>query len=171
MASGLNIRPSRFLLLASVLCLAACGQPLQPQASFETRFPLAIDQTQLSARVAFHPEEQQRGLMHVLEIPANEGMLFVYREPEQRAFWMKNTHLPLDIGFFDSEGTLLEVRELVPFDETPVSSTSRNVVMAIEMNRGWFQNHSIKPGAKLDLNRVRAALDARDISLPLFLRE
>jgi len=36
----------------------------------------------------------------------NEGMLFVFDPPVQVSFWMKETYIPLQIVFFDSEGRL-----------------------------------------------------------------
>lgn len=74
---------------------------------------------------------------------------------------MKNTPLPLDIGFFDAEGLLLEVRQLHPFDETLVNSHGDNVLIAVEMARGWFRENRVRPGARLDLDAVREAIQAR----------
>ena len=32
----------------------------------------------------------------------NEGMLFIYNQPRTMSFWMRNTHIPLDIGYFST---------------------------------------------------------------------
>ena len=46
-------------------------------------------------------EQRATGLMHRKEMPQHEGMLFVFEQPSQQCFWMKNTLLPLSIAFID----------------------------------------------------------------------
>lgn len=45
--------------------------------------------------------QQERGLMFVKSLPFNSGMLFVYQDEAPRAFYMKNTYIPLDIIWMD----------------------------------------------------------------------
>jgi hypothetical protein len=92
-------------------------------------------------------------------------MLFVYRAPTQMSFWMRNTPLPLDIGFFSPDGELKEIYNMHPYDETTVRSRSEALTFALEMNKGWFHEHGVKPGARLDLAGVREALKARGVEL------
>jgi uncharacterized protein len=39
-------------------------------------------------------------------------MLFTYETPTPVAYWMKDTLIPLDIWFFDEEGTLIGTAEM-----------------------------------------------------------
>jgi uncharacterized membrane protein (UPF0127 family) len=112
-------------------------------------------------RLAVRGHEQQRGLMHVREMPADEGMIFVYPKPQRMSFWMRNTYIPLDIGFFDASGTLLEVHPMFPHVEDPVASVSDEIRYALEMNQGWYAANGLGPGAKLDIAGLREALRAR----------
>jgi uncharacterized membrane protein (UPF0127 family) len=77
------------------------------------------------------------------------------------SFWMRNTPTPLDIGFFDRSGKLVEIYPLHPFDETGVQSRSTELLIALETNQGWFRENGIKPGAQLDMKALAAALEAR----------
>jgi uncharacterized membrane protein (UPF0127 family) len=77
------------------------------------------------------------------------------------SFWMRNTPLPLDIGFFSPEGELKEVYSMLPFDETPIHSQDVRLQFALEMNQGWFHDNGVRPGAKLDLVALGEALKAR----------
>jgi len=87
-------------------------------------------------------------------LETNHGMLFVFEFPQKVSFWMKNTEIPLDIGYFDENGRLLEIYKLYPFDETPKSSKSNAIKYALEMNQGWFQSHTIKSYDSIDLEAI-----------------
>jgi hypothetical protein len=97
--------------------------------------------TPLQAEIASTPEEKRSGLMFRQELPPNQGMLFTYNKPQQVSFWMANTAIPLDVGFFTADGKLQEVRSMKPFDLTSVVSKQNNIQYALEVNRGWFEHH------------------------------
>ena len=135
-------------------------------------FEIRVGEKSVRAQIAVRDSEMQRGLMERQNIGANEGMLFVYARAQRMSFWMRNTPTPLDIGFFDRTGKLLEIYPLHPFDERGVSSTSDQLLIALEMNQGWFASNGVKPGAQLNLKSLSAALKARgfkpeDFGLPL----
>ena len=116
-------------------------------AGDETR--LKIGDHQLVVEVADTLGEQVMGLMNRDSLPAGRGMIFVFEEPKKAFFWMKNTSIPLDVAFLDSEGVILEILPLVPFEETRVASQSDKVAYAIETNRDWFASRGLKPGLKV----------------------
>ena len=97
--------------------------------------------TSLRVEVASTPEETQKGLMFREKLPENQGMLFTFNQPQRVSFWMANTAIPLDIGFFTTDGKLREVRSLKPFDLTSVFSKRDDIQYALEVNRGWFGHH------------------------------
>jgi len=131
-------------------------------------FELSVGGQVLRVQLAVTPSEMQRGLMERRDLGTNEGMLFVYVRPDQMSFWMRNTPLPLDIGFFDAEGVLREIYPLHPFDERPVRSRSLRLQFALEVNRGWFKAQGLSPGAQLDLAALATALRERDFPLNQF---
>jgi uncharacterized membrane protein (UPF0127 family) len=151
------------LVTSLALTLVAC-QPSQespPLASAETYFPIAIEGAPLQLQLALSSAEQQKGLMQRDSLAEDHGMLFLFERPNQRAFWMRNTRIPLDIGYFDASGQLLEIHKLYPYDETSVPSNSRQVLIAIETNRGWYAAHGIRPGAQIDIAALQQALQRR----------
>lgn len=160
-----------WILLA--LGLAGCSENSDSSTNnpepvpLSQRFELRIGSVDFMARIAVTPSEQGRGLMYIREIPQNEGMLFTYPSPRQVSFWMKNTYIPLDIGFFDATGTLKEIYQMVPNDLRSTRSRAEDIVLALEMNRGWFSANEIRPGARLDLKKLRPALRQRNASVPL----
>jgi uncharacterized membrane protein (UPF0127 family) len=140
-----SLRSCAALLL--VLGLAACGgsspkgQPKLPTAV------LHVGPQAVTAELADTAETMSMGLMFRESLGENEGMLFVYQEPRTVSFWMKNTRLPLSIGFIDPQGTLLEVHDMQPFDTNTTESRSSRVRYALEMNQGWFEKHKLGPGS------------------------
>ena len=122
------------------------------------------DRHQFAVEVADTREAQARGLMFRTELGDFEGMIFPYDGTRAQSFWMKNTWIPLDIGFFDSEGVLIEVRKLHPHEEESVKSTSRNILFAIELNRNGYRDANASLGAKLNLDDLKNALKARGIN-------
>ncbi|MEM6971307.1 MAG: DUF192 domain-containing protein [Pseudomonadota bacterium] len=106
--------------------------------------------------LALTPEEQRRGLMFRERMDADAGMLFVFDQPREASFWMRNTFIPLDIIFIDTAGRVLNVGEGVPFSEASVRS--EGVAGAVlELNRGQAEAHGIGPGAQLLHPAFRAA--------------
>jgi len=126
--------------------------------SVEEWLPLKIGAVEISAQIVLSREEQRKGLMYREALAPNSGMLFPYPGPRQLSFWMKNTKIPLDIGFFDESGLLMEVHRMVPFDTNRTTSNSREVQFALEMNTGWFSRNSLFPGQRLDMELLGKAL-------------
>jgi uncharacterized membrane protein (UPF0127 family) len=145
------------LLLTGVL--VGCEQPIASAAG--QSFPLRLEGVDFTAELALTPEEMATGLMHRGELSSDHGMLFIYPEPRRLSFWMKNTHIPLDLGFFSADGRLQEVKSLTPYDLKAVPSQRADIVYALEMNRGWFARQGLEPGARLDLDRVHRAVEKK----------
>lgn len=149
------------LLLTTAGCKFSEPEADEARADVHTWLPLKIDAIALEAQLAITQGEMSRGLMHRDSLPENGGMLFLYRAPQQVAFWMANTRIPLDIGFFDSSGVLLEVYRMVPFDTQRTVSRSDQVRFALEMNSGWFSANGLRPGAQMDLDLLQTAIRQR----------
>ena len=95
--------------------------------------------------------QRRHGLMFTPFLPQHHGMLFVFKTEAPRQFWMKNTQIPLDIMFFDSDGGLVNiVHSAVPF-----SLTTRNSAgparYVLELNGGVAAKIGFQPDAQLVL--------------------
>lgn len=75
--------------------------------------------------VEFATDDASRvhGLMMRSTLPADHGMLFVFPDTAPRAFWMKNTLIPLDILYFDTDRRLVSMQLDVPPCKTDPCST------------------------------------------------
>jgi len=107
----------------------------------------------LRAEIAATDRDRAQGLMHRTEVPAGEGMLFVFDRDQTLSFWMKNTLVALSIAFIAADGRILEIHALQPGSLTPVQS-GRSARYALEVPRGWFELVGVGVG-----DRIRVPTD------------
>ena len=110
-----------------------------------------IEKENLCVELAISQREKSKGLMYRKDLSDSDGMLFIWKNADKRCMWMKNTFIPLDLGFFREDMTLIEVRSLSPRSLTSVCS-SEPAKYAIELPKGWFSSNNIKNNSKLALN-------------------
>lgn len=148
------------LLVTVSVFLTGCERVEAPSSGFvaESFWEIPVDAATLTLELALGEEEMARGLMFREELQPGSGMLFLYPQPRQLSFWMRNTPLPLDIAFFDVTGTIREIHRLYPFDETPVRSASDAIVGAIEMKRGEFARLGLGVGSRIDAPVLEKAI-------------
>ncbi len=106
--------------------------------------------------IADNAAARRRGLMFRKSLAPDAGMLFDFKTPQHVSFWMKNTLIPLDMLFLDSDGYIINLAPNVP----PLSDTnipSGGVVRAVlEIRGGRSAELGIEPG-----DRVRQRIFGR----------
>lgn len=142
--------------ISSLACMAALMSMLVsidasaqdgPQLNLQ-RVKLFAGMNVIDAQLALTPEQRQIGLMLRKDMPQHEGMLFVFEQPSQQCFWMKNTLLPLTAAFVTDDGTIVNLADMKP--QTMDSHCSAQPVRyVLEMNQGWFAKKGIKAGSRL----------------------
>ena len=70
--------------------------------------------------VADTQEKRHKGLSGIKAIPQNCGMIFVYKDDSPRSFTMRDTKIPLSIGFFDKDYQLVHSEKGEPYQDQPV---------------------------------------------------
>jgi len=98
-------------------------------------------------KIADTPELREKGLQGVKSLGDNEGMLFVFEEPCEVGFWMKDTLIPLDIIFINEEGEVKEVHHGIPNDEETVFEDN-DIKYVLEVN----VDSGIQVGDDIDLD-------------------
>ena len=137
------------VLSAFMLILSACSPGAQTGAFGLKTADLNVGGTTVKVEVADSPQSLENGLMYRDTLADGQGMLFVLGPAEQASFWMKNTKIPLSIGFIDGNSVLREEHDMQPFDEHLTRSATSDICYALEVNQGWFQQHHIDPGVKV----------------------
>jgi len=110
---------------------------------------ITINDTKLFVEIAEGEYTRAIGLMYRQSMPDSCGMLFIFEEEEVLSFWMKNTYIPLSIAYIDYSGYIVSIKDMLPHDETGVSS-DYPAIYALEMNKGWFDKNNIKVGDKIE---------------------
>jgi uncharacterized membrane protein (UPF0127 family) len=94
--------------------------------------------------------ETQRGLMDRYTMKSNQGMLFIFTNTQPRSFYMKNTYIPLDIIYLDSDGKIVSFLENAkPLDETSIPSQVP-AKYVFEINGGMVQSLNLEIGDKIE---------------------
>jgi len=75
----------------------------------------------------------------------------MFAAPEPHGFWMKNTHMPLDILFVDACGTVLNVVEQAEPLRLAMHCSAGPVVEVLEVPGGWSAAHGVGAGAQLSV--------------------
>jgi uncharacterized membrane protein (UPF0127 family) len=140
-----------------LLVLACASRPsAEPAAPAARVVLLAADGSAhpVAVELARTDEEHARGLMHRSALAPDAGMLFLFAASEPRAFWMKNTLIPLDMIFIDEGGRVVAILERTePLTLTPRDPgvPSRYV---LEVNGGWCAAHGVRPGDHVRFENV-----------------
>ena len=80
--------------------------------------------------------EKEKGLQGVRSLPDDSGMLFYFDDPQTVSMWMRNTLIPLDIIFINSENKVSKVHQGIPEDDTLVTQDNTKYVLEVNANSG-----------------------------------
>ncbi len=129
---------------------AAATAPAQAQGQPQNlpMIDLTAGMHRIRAQVADSGETRMIGLMHRAEMPANDGMLFVFEQLQRQCFWMKNTLMPLAIAFLADDGRIVNIDEMKA-NTTDSHCSASPVRYVLEMNTGWFAKKGLKAGDRI----------------------
>lgn len=144
LSGTIRMLPILFLFISSSGCSSAFTEEMEVRV-------ITVGGVDVEAEIAATPSTRERGLMYRKSLSKDSGMLFVFPRTSRQAFWMKNTFIPLDVGFFDQQGFLTEVIPMETDNGKTIYRSAEPARYALEMNQGWFKAHRLKKYAKLDL--------------------
>ena len=136
----------RAAAIAALCCAALASAQDGPQKLAQVRLNAGIHN--INAELASTPQQREIGLMFRTAMPANDGMLFVFEQPGQQCFWMRNTLIPLSIAFLGDDGSVVNIDDMKP-QTLDSHCSAKPVRFVLEMNEGWFAKRGIKAGSRL----------------------
>jgi uncharacterized membrane protein (UPF0127 family) len=128
-----------------MMCVAGCPRRAAPQPQSLPTISITLGKRTFTLEVANTNRTREIGLMHRDSMPRDHGMLFVFPDEQRRAFWMKNTRIPLDIIYLDAAGRIVAIKPMQPYDLSSVSS-DRPAKYAIELNQGMAAEAGVRVG-------------------------
>ncbi|MEQ9606577.1 MAG: DUF192 domain-containing protein [Kiloniellaceae bacterium] len=149
----------RLLILLAFVLVAWTGPASVPAAAQTVlvTFPsdtLSIETADgethdFTVEIAETPDQRAQGLMFRRQMDADAGMLFLFGRSEERAMWMKNTLIPLDMLFIDETGKIVRIEQrTVPHSLRAIVSGGP-VSAVLELNAGTASRLVIKPGDRV----------------------
>jgi uncharacterized protein len=159
-------------VLVVALALSGCGGAAPRAAALVSArgLPLADVVVQrgshvllrLTAEIADTAAAQEKGLMGVRHLAADQGEAFVFASTTTAAFWMKDTLIPLDIAFVDAHGGVVDVQQMVPCTADPctVYYAAQPYELAVETASGVLTHAGVNAGDTLLLARRATAVSS-----------
>ena len=111
----------------------------------------SVGKTELTVEVADSMKEREKGLMEREKLESGHGMLFQFEDEAPRAFWMKNTKIPLDVIFFSAKkevASLVEWMNPCITPQCPSYSSAVPAMYALEVPAGFIKEKAVKIGDK-----------------------
>lgn len=106
---------------------------------------LTINKKEFNVKVAKTEEDQIQGLRGVKELAPNEGMLFIFDEPQEVNFEMDGTLIDLDLIFIDEDKEIISI-EHGKAGDTEDYLTEDGVMYVLEIAPG----NKFKPGMSVE---------------------
>jgi len=143
-----------FLIL---LFIAGCNNS---DTSHDNTWTIELDSQIIQVEIADSPQEWKLGLSYRDTLARDHGMLFIFPDERRRAFWMIGCKFDIDLAYIESNGTISEIitMEKEPLD-TPLDSLkkypskSTTIKYALEMMGGWFDEHNVNAGTRINLGQ------------------
>lgn len=108
--------------------------------------------TVITLEVATNDETRQRGLMYRESIAPGHGMVFLFPADDVFSFWMRNTYIPLDMIWLDSQWKIVHIKSHVPpcqADPCPSYDPGVKARSVLELGGGEAQRLGLKTGDRL----------------------
>jgi len=126
--------------------------------SYYMKANITINGFNLIADVPITTAEFQKGLDIKDHIDENQGMLFIFKEPDKTPFWMHGMKFPIDIIWFDSNGNVIHIEPNLQPCKTdlvcPLYSPEKDALYVLETKAGFSEIHNIKIGTHMNFHII-----------------
>ena len=107
----------------------------------------------LEVEIADDDYQRETGLMYRKSMLKNRGMLFIFDNEEQRGFYMKNTEIPLDLIFLNSQNKIVSISKNARPKDLQTIPSGVPAQYVLEVNAGLVDEWDLAVGDSLILNR------------------
>ena len=134
-----------FLILGLVIILGSIFLFFERPLVKENRIEIIkINDVSVKVEVVKTPETRAQGLSDRKILPDGTGMLFVFDEPAQYGFWMKDMNFAIDIVWIDERLRVIGIEKRVSPDTFPqIFHPNQAVKYVLELPAGFTENRGI----------------------------
>ncbi len=105
----------------------------------------------LEVTIADTPEMQMMGLSGTAGLAEDEGMLFIFDQPDAYKFWMKDMLFPIDMIWLDSDKRVIHIKENAVPESYPESyGPKEDVLYVLETAAGFTHKYNLKIGDRAE---------------------
>ena len=129
---------------------------------------IKVGNKKVYVEIADTDEEQTKGLSNRKNMSENHGMLFVFQNEAQHAFWMKDTYIPLDHIYFSRD---MKVTDIKGNFEPCLQSYCRafipknKALYVLEVNGGFASKYKIAEGTEMKILKIKEILISDTLKL------
>jgi hypothetical protein len=140
----------------AALVAVSCASRTSPSAPA----PRAVVETAGGARhgvtveIARTDAQRRKGLMRRKHLAPDAGMLFIFDETSDHAFWMLETLIPLDMIFIGEDGRIVGIVERAEPRTTVQRSVGAPSRYVLEVNGGWARANGVRSGDRVRFENV-----------------
>ncbi len=130
------------LILLLTIIISGCSNNIKQ---------VCFDKNCFSVELAISPEDRAIGLMNRTYLGANNGMLFMFENEDYHSFWMKDTLMPLDIIWINSDNKVVFIKENAEIclkEKCEIFNPNEKSKYVLEINSSTVKNFNIYIGAE-----------------------
>ena len=114
---------------------------------------VSFGETKVQVDIADDGQERLLGLGDYDGLNANQGLLFVFEQPDKHGIWMKDVEFPIDVVWLDESRNIIHiVKEMQPSSYPEVSKPDQNAKYVIELPAGFVENNNVNEGDNVEFS-------------------
>ncbi len=143
------------IILFIFLFVTACNSPEESEKNIRT---IEVGSQNVQVEIADSPQEWELGLSYRDTLQENHGMLFIFPDAHRRIFWMKGCNFDIDLAYIEPDGI---ISEIITMKKEPPNTPQDSLILyvsqsitikyTLEMIGGWFDEHKITAGSRINL--------------------
>jgi len=104
----------------------------------------------IKIEIADNNAKRVKGMMDRKSMEIDEGMFFIFPDERRQSFWMKNTHIALDLVFVNANKEIVHIAEnCQPYSLKSIPSFEY-AKYVVEVNAGYCKEFGVHVGNSID---------------------
>ncbi len=143
--------PKKILVISSISLTALLLYYLLGSETIITnqKTKVLVGKREFLVEVAQTTTEKERGLIGKEYLGESQGMLFIYKQPQQVTFWMKDMLIPIDIIWIENRRIKGFQENLLPDNGEKLYYSPGKIDYVLEIKAGEAARKGIRVGEKI----------------------